>query len=163
ANSTLDLRGANAAFTGLSIGSNMLSVSGTAGATLSTGPATLTGNPTFDTAPNTTLALGALADGGAARTLAKTGIGTVSLNAAATLGGTGSLQAFLANGTVAPGGVSSAGTLTAASATFNSGSTLAIRIPSISAGQFSLLNMSAGTGTNLTINSGAILQLNLAG
>ena len=89
------------------------------------------------------------------------GGGITTVDSGATLGGTGSIQALVSNGTVAPGTVAAVGTLAASGGTFNSGSTLAIRIPSLSAGQFDLLNMSGGTGTNLTIGSGAVLQLDL--
>src|SRR5204862_303817 len=162
-NSTIDIQNlASAAVGTLSIGGNKLSLTGITGASLATGAVTLTGNPTFDAAPNTTLSLGALADGNSARAITKTGLGTLAFSAAAagaitvepgaTLAGTGSVGAIVSNGIVAPGGAVTAGKLTAAAATFNNGSTLKIRVPSIVTNAFDLLSMGAGTGTNLAIN-----------
>jgi len=73
----------------LSIGGQTLSItrgtnatSGTGGITF--GATTLTGNSTFNVGSNALLTLGALNDGGAARTLTKSGNGTLTLGAAAT-------------------------------------------------------------------------------
>ena len=77
----------------LSIGTNTLNLSGgnvsSGVAGLTFGATTLSGNPTFNVANPTgggasTLTIGALADGGIARTLTKTGAGTLNLATAAT-------------------------------------------------------------------------------
>jgi autotransporter-associated beta strand protein len=97
ADSTIDVTGpSNGAVTGLlTIGGNRLSVTGGGGGantayslTLgSSGGVLLTGNPTFDVANNGsgpgTLVLGALNDGGAARTITKSDCGALTLAAAA--------------------------------------------------------------------------------
>jgi fibronectin-binding autotransporter adhesin len=80
----------------LSIGADTLDLtkgshitSGTAGLTF--GTTTLTGNPTFDAASGTALTLGALADGGTARTIVFQDSGSVTLGTAASslVSGTG--------------------------------------------------------------------------
>ena len=94
ANSAINVSGVTAATLGnLAIGFNTLSLTGTATAAntaygLTLGSGTLSGSPTFNVADNgsgiATLALGALYDGGTARTLTKTGSGLLTLGAAAT-------------------------------------------------------------------------------
>jgi autotransporter-associated beta strand protein len=94
ANSTINVTSAlTATVGGLSIGSNTLyltsaDASGSA-YSLTTGSVTLSGNPTFDVAASAgggtgTLILGALNDGGVARTIAIPDVGVVTLTAAAT-------------------------------------------------------------------------------
>jgi fibronectin-binding autotransporter adhesin len=65
----------------LSIGRGAAATSGTGGITF--GATTLTGNATFNTAANSLLTLGSLADGGIARTITKSGTGGLVLAAAA--------------------------------------------------------------------------------
>ncbi len=85
ADSTIDLQGiVNATLGGLNIGSNTLSVTGDAGASLTVGVTTLSGNPTFEPAAGIALTLGALSDGGTPRMITLSGAGTVQLTAAAT-------------------------------------------------------------------------------
>jgi len=93
ANSTIDVTGASAGGVGnLTIGNNTLYVTGGGSAansnySLTAGATTLTGNPTFDVANNGsgvgTLNLGALSDGGTARTITKAGNGLLILSTSA--------------------------------------------------------------------------------
>ncbi len=79
ADSTIDVQNSLAATVGtVSIGSNQLSVSGTAGANLNLGAVTLTGTPTFNPAVNTTVTPGAISGSFG---INKTGAGTLVLNA----------------------------------------------------------------------------------
>ncbi len=65
ADSTIDVQNSGAASVGaLMIGRKQLSLTGVSGASATTGPVTLTGNATFNPAPNTSFALGSI--GGAA-------------------------------------------------------------------------------------------------
>ena len=85
ADSTIDIEAVPKATLGnLTIGGNTLSLTGMSNADLTLGTATLTGNPTFDVAAGTALELGALDDGGAARIIAKSNSGSLTLTAAAT-------------------------------------------------------------------------------
>ena len=68
----------------LAIGSNKLSLTGRERAGWTLGTATMSGNPTFETATNTTLTL-VLGDGAAARTITKQGPGAMLATAAAGL------------------------------------------------------------------------------
>lgn len=73
----------------LSIGSQTLSIARGTGATSGTGgiifgATTLTGNSTFSPGSNAALTLGALTDGGTARTITKTGAGALTLATSAT-------------------------------------------------------------------------------
>jgi len=88
ADSTIDVRNSLAATLGpLRIGSHTLSVTGDSGASLTMGSTTLTGNPTFHAAANTTLILGPVGDGSAGYGITKTGAGTMTLNGHSTYGG----------------------------------------------------------------------------
>jgi len=85
ANSTLQLAAPVVNFGALSIGSNTLTVNGTVpgvSATPNFPSVTLTGNPTFSNDQTAFLPLGSISDGGTARTITKTGIGTLSLGTA---------------------------------------------------------------------------------
>jgi autotransporter-associated beta strand protein len=85
ANSTIDLRSvAGGTLGNLSIGTNTLNVTGLTGTTLGMGSVSMTGNPTFNTATGMAVTLGALNDGGTARTITASGAGTINLGTAAT-------------------------------------------------------------------------------
>jgi autotransporter-associated beta strand protein len=94
ANSTIDVTGAsNAAVGNVTIGGNTLSVTGGGAGpnsphSLTAGATTLSGNPTFNVGNNGsgvgTLTLGAIDDGGTARTVTKAGDGLLILSTAAT-------------------------------------------------------------------------------
>ena len=171
-NATLDLSGTTGATIGsLTIGSQTLSVTGNSTGnntayTLTTGNVTLTGNPTFNVTNNGngtgTLSLGALGDGGTARTITCQGNGTVTLGSAATslINGT---AVNVANGTL---NFNAAGALgTQANVTVSNGATV-----NLGANQtFGSLNGTSSTagvalGTNtLTIGSSNNLSGSFAG
>ena len=65
----------------LSVGNNKVSLTGVNGAVLTTGAVNLSGSPTFSTATNTTLQLGALNDGGTPTTITIGGAGNLSFDA----------------------------------------------------------------------------------
>ncbi len=76
---------------------------------------------------------------------------TITVSSGATLGGTGTVQNVILNGTIAPGN-SSIGTINAINITFNSGSDYALELNNTSS------DLIAATGT-VTINSGSSLTL----
>jgi autotransporter-associated beta strand protein len=67
----------------LSINGSTLAVTGSSGGGVTFGATALTGNPTFNVATGVTLTLGAVSDGGTARTITKAGAGTLALGTAA--------------------------------------------------------------------------------
>jgi autotransporter-associated beta strand protein len=92
ADSTLDqLNVPNVTLGPLSIGTNKLTTTGSAGSNLTLGAATLTGNPEFSPQTNSTLILGALTGGATARTITKSGGGTLTLGTAAASLASGSI------------------------------------------------------------------------
>jgi autotransporter-associated beta strand protein len=135
ANSTIDVSGVSGGTLGnLSVaGSNTLFVTGASTAadtaySLTLGCVSLAGNPTFDVANNGTgtgtLVLGALGDGGTARTITKADAGTLTLAAAATSLVQGT-QVNINGGTLNSNNVKALGTFAqvtvAGGATFNVG------------------------------------------
>lgn len=125
ADSTIDLQSPDAAATlgTLSIGANTLSVVSNIGGTVTAGATTLSANPTFNAGAGAGLALGAVNDGGTARTITKTGAGTLTLNAPAASAGTGT-QLVINGGTA---NLNAAGALgTQADVTVAAGATLGI-------------------------------------
>ncbi len=147
----------------LSLGAQTLTVnagsfvnSGTAGTTF--GATTLTGNATFNVvnsgSANAQLTLGAVGQTGGARSLTKTGSGTLVLNGAGTYtGGT-----TLSGGAITLGAANALGT-TASGLNF-AGGTLNANNQNTSLGALSLtanstLNLVSGTATTLTFNGAA--------
>jgi fibronectin-binding autotransporter adhesin len=126
-----------------------LATSGTGGITF--GSTTLSGNTVFNTGANSLLTLGALGDGGVARTITKSGTGSLTLNSAAT----GLIDATTVNvtaGTLTSSNATALGTL--ANITVSSGATFALGATGQTLGAF---NGTAGTlslgGNALTIGS----------
>ena len=158
--STIDVRNSPASMGNLSIGGNTLSLTGDNGLSLTLGAAALSGNPVFDEAAGTTLVLGALGDGGAARVITKANSGTLMLGAPATSMVTGT-QFSLAGGQLNSNNASALGTLAdmivAAGTTLNVGASQTI----------SALNGPAGTanlnGNTLTIGSTNNLNASFGG
>jgi fibronectin-binding autotransporter adhesin len=158
--STIDVTGpSNAAVTGLfTIGGNRLSVTGGGSGpntayslTLGTsGGVLLTGNPTFDVANNGagsgTLVLGALNDGGTARTINKTDSGALTLIAAASMMNAGDIV-NVNGGTLNSNNATALGALTAVN--LAAGTTL-----SLGAGQTVGALGDAGT---VVVNSASVL------
>ncbi len=139
----------------LSINGNILTVntstqvtSGTAGVTF--GATTLTGNSTFNVvnggAATTNLTLGALNGGGAARTLTKTGDGTLTLGTAATSLVNGTAINVTA-GTLQSTHATALGTL--ANVTLSSGATFGV-------GASQTLGALNGTGANVTLGANTL-------
>lgn len=108
-------------------GSNISS--GTAG--LVFGSSTLTGNPTFTTGSGAKLTLGALTDGGVARSLTKNGAGLLYMGAAAASWATASDSVVVNNGTLQLG-VSNA---------FGAGTNTAVTVNSTVAGATALFDL----------------------
>jgi autotransporter-associated beta strand protein len=123
--SIVDVEGSLTASLGnLTINSSQLELTGPATASLTFGPATLTGNATFNTDAGTSLALGAVGETSGPRNFAKTGPGTLTLTAADSYTGTttasaGNLIANVAGAipTNGPVSISAAGALTLAQST----------------------------------------------
>ena len=123
ANSTIDLESpgstspaGNASVGPLSIGGNVLSVTGTSGASLTTGAVTISGNATFSPAAGITLTLGALGDNGTAQTITKSNSGVLVLaSPASSL--TAGTQFNITAGSVSANGVNALGTLTSVDVT----------------------------------------------
>jgi autotransporter-associated beta strand protein len=124
ADSTLDQQNVSSVTLGpLSIGTNVLTTTGTAGSTMTVGAATLTGNPTFSPQSGSTLVLGALTGGATSRTITKTGAGTLTLGTTAASLATGSV--FNANaGTTNLNAAGAIGTATALN--LSAGATVAL-------------------------------------
>ena len=122
ANTTIDVSNSlHAAIGPLSIGANTLALTGTAGASLATGAVTLSGNPTFDQATGTTFAPGPIGETGGARSITKTGLGTLNLTAGGTYSGTTTISAGELRVTNPTGSATGSGTTTIASAATISG------------------------------------------
>ena len=111
----------HAAIGPLSIGANTLALTGTAGASLATGAVTLSGNPTFDQAAGTTFAPGPIGETGGARSITKTGLGTLNLTAGGTYSGATTISAGELRVTNTTGSATGSGTTTIASAATISG------------------------------------------
>ncbi len=121
-NTTIDVSNSLSAVIGpLSIGTNTLALTGTAGASLATGAVTLSGNPTFDQATGTTLALGAVGETGGARSITKTGLGALNLTGAGTYSGATTISAGELRVTNTTGSATGSGTTTIAAAATLSG------------------------------------------
>jgi autotransporter-associated beta strand protein len=88
ANGTIDVQNAAAVVGPLSIGNQTLTVTGGTGTSLTAGATTLTGNPTFSPAASTPLTLGALNDGGTARTITVNGVTNLTAPATSLVNGT---------------------------------------------------------------------------
>ena len=83
-NSIIDVQNSAAATLGnLNIGTNTLSLTGAASTSLTLGATTLSGNPTFDVPADATISLGAVNDGGTARTITKQNAGALTFRSAA--------------------------------------------------------------------------------
>jgi len=151
----------------LSINSSTLNVTGLNGAVLTTGGTTMTGNPTFNVGSTLTLNLGALNDGGTARTLTKAGAGILNLASPAT---------SLISGTAvtATGGIlnlnnataiGSAASVTANGATINLGASQTFG--SLAGNAAGLVNLNGNTltlgGANNTTFAGVIANGTAAG
>ena len=122
ANTTIDVSNSlHAAIGPLSIGANTLALTGTAGASLATGAVTLSGNPTFDQAAGTTFAPGPIGETGGARSITKTGLGTLNLTAGGTYSGATTISAGELRVTNTTGSATGSGTTTIASAATISG------------------------------------------
>ena len=113
-------------------------VSGTATTTF--GATTLTGNASFTVGANSNLVLGALTDGGVARTLTKSGLGTLTLGSAAASWATANDALVIATGTVRLG----------ASDAFGTGTNTNVTVRSTTAGATSLLDLN---GSNQSIGT----------
>jgi autotransporter-associated beta strand protein len=147
ADSTIDLRSvAGGSLGNLSMGTNTLTTTGLSGTTLGLGTVTLTGNPTLSVGTGLTVTLGAFSDGGAARTITKSGPGTATLGAAAASLGAGT-AVNVTGGTL---NLTAAGALgTQATVTLSPGATL-----NTTANQtFGAL---AGTGGAITLNTNTL-------
>ncbi len=141
ADSTIDLQAPDAAATlgNLSIGANTLTVVSGIGGNLTVGAVALSGNPIFNTGTGATLTTGAVNDGGTARTITKTGAGTLALSAPAASAGAGTQLAVNAGAV----NLNAAGALgTQADVTITSG-TLGIGAPQ------TIASLSGGGGLNL--------------
>ena len=141
-NTTIDVSNSlNAVIGPVSIGTNTLSLTGTAGARLTTGNVTLSGNATLDQATGTTLALGAVGETGTLRSITKTGLGSLNLTAAGTYSGATTISAGELRVTNTTGSATGSGTTTIASAATLSGTGTAGAV---------ILNghLSPGVGTN---------------
>lgn len=169
--SSINVSGSLAATMGtLGIGANRLSVT-SADATaspysLTLAASSLSGNPTFDVANSTgggagTLVLGALNDGGTARTITKQGAGSLTLDSAATslVGGT---VLNITGGTVNSNQATALGNLAAVSvsggATFNAGASQTIgSLNGAGSATLGANTLTVGSSNNLSsIFSGAI-------
>ena len=121
-NTTIDVSNSLRAVIGpVSIGTNTLALTGTAGASLATGPVTLTGNATLDQATGTTLAPGPIGETGGARSITKTGLGTLNLTATGTYSGATTISAGELRVTNTSGSATGSGTTTIAAAATLSG------------------------------------------
>ena len=121
-NTTIDVSNSlNAVIGPVSIGTNTLSLTGTAGASLTTGPVTLTGNATLDQATGTTLAPGAVGETGTLCSITKTGLGTLNLTVGGTYSGATTISAGEFRVTNTTGSATGTGTTTIASAATLSG------------------------------------------
>jgi fibronectin-binding autotransporter adhesin len=153
ANSTLDQANVAAVTLGpLAIGSQTLTSTGSTGTSMTLGATTLSGSPTFAPQANASLTLGAIGDGGTARTITKAGAGTLILGTAASSAGAGTTVNLTA-GTTNLAAANALGT--AAAVTLSPGATLALGAPQT-------VRSLAGTGgaviqnaNALTINGGA--------
>jgi autotransporter-associated beta strand protein len=147
ANSTITVSDPNGVVLGnLSIGTNTLNVTGgAAGAKLTLGAATLTGNPTFNNDTTTAVTLGALNDGGTARTITKAGAGTLTLGSAATslVAGT---QVAVTGGTLASNNATALGNAAQVSVT---GGTFSV-------GASQTLAALSGTGGTVALNGNTL-------
>jgi autotransporter-associated beta strand protein len=152
ADSTIDVRSvAGGTLGNLSIGTNTLSITGVSGVTLSLGNVLLTGNPTFNTGPGMTATLGALNDGGTARTITTSGSGTLTLGSAAGSLGAGTVV-NLTGGTLNLNATGALGTQ--AAVTLSPGATLntaANQTIASLAGTGGLVKLNTNT---LTVNGG---------
>jgi autotransporter-associated beta strand protein len=153
ANSTVDSTNVGTVALGpLSINGSTLTVTGAGGGPgVTFGATTLTGNPTFTPAGGVTLTLGALADGGTARTLTKSGAGALTLGSAASsfvAGSAVNVAAGTLNLTAAGAiGTGSAVTLSPG-ATLNTTADLTVRSLAGTGGAVTL------NGSTLTVNGG---------
>jgi hypothetical protein len=102
----------------LTIGTATLTKTGSAGSapTLTVGPKTLVGSPTFAVAAGNVLVLGAVGDGGTGRTVSSTGPGTLRLGATASSLGSGT-TVIVSAGTVRFAAPGAAGTQAAVTVT----------------------------------------------
>src|SRR5207237_408356 len=91
------------------------------GANLTLGATTLSGNATLDQPAGTSLTLGAIGDGGSNRSLTKTGIGTLTLNAGGIYGGGTTISAGTLRVTNPTGSATGAGPVSLAASTTLSG------------------------------------------
>ena len=163
-NSTIDVSNSLSAVIGpVSIGANTLSLTGTAGASLTTGNVTLSGNATLDQATGTTLALGAVGETGGPRSITKTGLGSLNLTAGGTYSGATTISAGELRVTNTTGSATGSGTTTIASAATLSGTGTAGAVilnghlsPGIGAARIGTIGMGATTfaaASNLDLDS----------
>ena len=139
ADSTIDLKSiVNVTMGNLNIGSNTLSVTGDAGAQLTLGATTLTGNATFSPAAGTTLVLGAIS-GNAGNGITVAGGGTVTL---------GSANNFTGNTAV------TGGTLQLADGSTNN----IASSPLVTVGSGAVLDVSGLSGGTLVLGAGSVHQ-----
>jgi len=146
ADSAIDVRAALGASLGnLSIGTNVLSVTGLAGTSLTLGGISLTGNATINPAAGITATVGALSDGGTVRTFTANGAGTLNFAAAS--------PGFSAGGQVA---------ITAGIANLNNATAFGTS-PNVALSANSTLNLGTGVSPTLASLAGAGGSVNLNG